>query len=484
MVGKSVKQKFVLNMLIMTGTMLLIRIIGMSFNIYFTSVVGAASTGKYHLLFSAYGFMLTFSVAGTGLAATRLVTQVGGCISAARGAVVKCLRVCFVFSVAATVFVMLFRRRLGHMLVGDDTASAALGILAVSLIPVAASAVLRGYFLATRRVGTVTLSQLTEELSQIAITIWLLGYLRHTEYAYISMLGGIAGSAIVAWSFDFLAYRVCLSGKGSDGDIPSPGYRGILAISLPVTAGALLRSVLVLAENMLIPRTLASYGLDNAMGEYGIIKGMSIPLILFPTVFSSSFSQLLVTEMSERKAENKPNGIRYIAGRACCCTMHFGFFIAGAIVLWHREIASAFYSEPSVGVYFGMLSLLVIPMYLDTVVDGMLKGLNQQMSSLRYNIADSVLRVCLIVCIVPFAGPVGYIAMLYISEVFNLSLSLGRLMKVSGLRFLPRYIVQPFIVTVVSGAVAYFTAPTFAVQIIVYIVVFGIVAFLTLKHKS
>jgi stage V sporulation protein B len=239
------------------------------------------------------------------------------------------------------------------------------------------------------------------------------------------MLGGIAAGALVAGCFDFCAYRMYVGGRCTDSDIPSSGYREVLAISLPVTAGALLRSVLVLTENMLIPRTLASYGVDNAMGEYGIIKGMSIPLMLFPAVFSSSFSQLLVAEMSERRAEHKPNGIRYIAGKACGCTLYFGFFIAGSVVLWHREIAGAFYGEPKVGIYFGMLSLLVVPMYLDTVVDGMLKGLNQQMSSLRYNIADSVLRVCLILCLIPVLGPRGYIGMLYISEIFNLRIGIS-----------------------------------------------------------
>ena len=483
MVKKSVKQSFVVNMMIMTGTMLLIRIIGMSFNIYFTSVVGASSTGKYHLLFSAYGFMLTFSVAGTGLAATRLVSQVGGCKAAARMAVGKCLRVCFVFSAAATVLVICFRQRLGYVLVGDATSSVALGILASSLIPVAASAVFRGYFLAVRRVGTVTLSQLTEELSQIAITMWLLKFLRHTDYGYISMLGGIGGSALIAGCFDFCAYRIYLAGCKGDGDIMSPGYRGVLAISLPITAGALLRSALVLIENMLIPHTLSLYGMEDAMGEYGIIKGMSIPLILFPTVFSSSFSQLLVTEMSERRAEHKPNGIRYIAGRACSCTMWFSFFIAGAVLLWHREIASAFYSEPRVSVYLGMLSLLVVPMYLDTVVDGMLKGLNQQMSSLRYNIADSVLRVCMILCMVPFVGPVGYIAMLYISELFNLSLSLGRLIKVSGLRFRLRYITIPLTACVAAGVCSCILHMGLIWRMLIYAVVY-LTAIVISEHKS
>ncbi|MBQ7901770.1 MAG: hypothetical protein IJ365_07425, partial [Clostridia bacterium] len=100
--NKSGKKNFVINMLIMTLSMLFIRVIGMAFNIYFTSVIGASETGMYHLMFSAYGFMITFSVAGTGLAATRLVTEVGGCMEAARLAVQKCLRVCGVFSLLAT----------------------------------------------------------------------------------------------------------------------------------------------------------------------------------------------------------------------------------------------------------------------------------------------------------------------------------------------------------------------------------------------
>lgn len=483
MLKKSAKKSFAINMLIMTGTMLLIRIAGMSFNIYFTSVVGASATGKYHLLFSAYGFMLTFAVAGTGLAATRLVSHMGGSKSGACFAVAKCLKVCCLFSAVATVVVLSMRQKLGQLLVGDDTSGIALGILAVSLMPVAVSAVFRGYFLATRRVGTVTVSQLGEEISQICITMWLLKLLQHTDYGYISMLGGIAGSCVVAVCFDLCAYRVYTSGGGA-GDMPIPGYRDVLSISVPVTSAALLRSVLVLAENMLIPRTLSLYGLSDAMGEYGIIKGMAIPLIMFPTVFTTSFSQLLVTEMSERNAEHKPNGIRYISGKACGYTLCFGFFVFGAIALWHKEIASSFYGEPKVGMYFGLLALLVVPMYLDTVVDGMLKGLNQQMSSLKYNIADSLLRVCLILWLIPRIGPLGYIAVLYISEVFNLTLSLGRLMKVSGLKFPLEYMVAPLIAVLAAGGFAYLAGVPIFAKVCIYVSVYGTILFFISKHKS
>ena len=220
------------------------------------------------------------------------------------------------------------------------------------------------------------------------------------------------------------------------------------------------------------------------MGEYGIIKGMSIPLIMFPTVFTASFAQLLVTELSERNAEHKPNGIRYIAGKACRYTLYFGFFICGAIVLWHREIAASFYNEPRVGTYFGLLALLVVPMYLDTVVDGMLKGLNQQMSSLRYNIADSVLRVCLILCLIPRLGAFGYIAVLYISELFNLALSFGRLVKVSGMCCPAEYIITPLVAVLIAGTFAYFAKLPMFVEIAIYSGAYGTILMFVSKHKS
>ena len=68
------KKTFMTNMFLMSGTMLIIRIMTMGFNIYFTSVIGAASSGIFHLIFSVYGFAVTFSVSGTGLAVTRLVS--------------------------------------------------------------------------------------------------------------------------------------------------------------------------------------------------------------------------------------------------------------------------------------------------------------------------------------------------------------------------------------------------------------------------
>ena len=81
-----------------------------------------------------------------------------------------------------------------------------------------------------------------------------------------------------------------------------------------------------------------------------------------------------------------------------------------------------------------LLCIWIVPlMYVDNVVDGMLKGLDQQMFSFRCNLADSLLRVAAVALLLPLWGMAGYAAILFFSEIFNASLSIYRLLRVTEL---------------------------------------------------
>ncbi len=475
------KKRFFINMLIMTSAMFVIRIMGMMFNIYFTSVIGATETGMYHLIFSAYGFFVTFSVAGCGIAATRLVSESAGCVNAASKAVSKCISVCLPTSAAATAVAVLMRNSSVFDINGAGTASVAIGVLAMSLVPTAIQSVYRGYFMAVRNIATVTVSQLLEETSQIIITLLLLQRLKGTPYAYISLIAGISLGAYISCLFDFCAYRKYTVPNYIYCDNSYIKCRTVTKIAFPIAAGSLLRSFLVLAENMLVPKTLMANGVADALGEYGIIKGMSIPLMMFPSVITTSLSSMLVTELSERSSRRRVNGIKYIAGMGCEYTMYYALCVCGAILLWHTQISDMFYSDKRVGIYLGILALLVVPMYLDHVVDGMLKGLNQQISSLKYNISDSVLRVVLILCLIPYVGSIGYVAMLYISELFNLFLSFSRLAKVSGIQFKFNYIFRPVVCTAFAVCAVRLLELSFVWEAAVYLGVYCTSVFVLTK---
>ncbi len=56
------------------------------------------------------------------------------------------------------------------------------------------------------------------------------------------------------------------------------------------------------------------------------------------------------------------------------------------------------------------------------------------MFSLKLNLCDSVMRVALIAFLVPQFGIRAYLVILFASEIFNASLSIGRLLKFAKLK--------------------------------------------------
>lgn len=448
------KRSFVINMLTMSLSMLAVRVGGLCFNIYFTSVIGAQSTGMFHLIFSVYGFMLTFSVSGTGIAVTRLVSEAAAAnVRSAVSIVRRCCAVCLCTSCTAAAAVIFGSGFISRAVTGSDGAALCFVLLGISLPCAAVSGVLRGYFMAVRRVGYVTLSQLAEEISSALITVFMLSRLKSSGMAYVSAIFGISASAFVGVLIDFVMYRSQTEDRFCGSRISVP-YRSILSISVPIALGSYLRSALVSAENVFIPGRLALSGVDSALARYGVIKGMSMPLMYFPAVFISAFASMLVTELADRNASGKTNGIKYISKKACEYSLYFGCMTAAVLFVWGGGIAEIFYPGSDVGRYLMYLSFLVIPMYLDSVVDSMLKGLNQQMSSLRYNIIDSVLRIALIWFVIPRFGVAAYIGILYVSEIFNLTLSISRLARVSHMRLGA----LSFILPCVCGAAALIAA--------------------------
>lgn len=472
------KKAFMINVFIMTASMLIIRLAGMMANVYISSKAGAEAMGLYHVIFSVYSFAVTVSVSGTGLAATRLITeQIGkGSLAGTRGILSKCLVISVSASLFASIVLFFGAEYISGAVLQDQRCIVALKVLSLGLLPLGISAVLRGYFIAKRKVPTLTASQIIEEFSSIFITVLLLRNYSGTPYAYMAMICGNALSEITALFFDFVSFKIaCRKDFGKKANI---GFKNVFDICIPVALGSYLRSGLVALENVLIPGKLTEFGMENPLGEYGIIKGMAMQIMLFPTVFIQSFASMLVPEMSEMNAAVRKNGIRYVSSLAIKYTLLFSFASATLFMIFHENLSKALYKNEKVGIYLGMLALLAIPMYLDSVVDSMLKGLNEQVSSLKFNIADSVLRIIFIWIFLPKFGIRAYITLLYLSEVFNLALSLGKLIKVTGLRIsFCKHILPPAICSAFSFIIIKQIALSwFVSEMIVFVAVYMIIS--------
>ena len=115
-------------------------------------------------------------------------------------------------------------------------------------------------------------------------------------------------------------------------------------------------------------------------------------------------------------------------------SLEFSVVCTVFMVTFAPALSEIIYKTNEAVMYIRILSPLVPIMYIDMITDGMLKGLDQQVSSMRYNIIDSALCVALVYFLLPKYSVKGYIFILYASEIINFYLSFGRLIKICDVR--------------------------------------------------
>ena len=432
------KKRFIKKSLMMTTTLLITQIAAIFFNIYISSKIGAEGMGIYRLVITVYAFSATFATSGITLSVTRLVTDFltfKRC-GEAKHAVAVCMAVGVGLSCAVGTLLFAFSNKIGVDFLGDARTVLSLKVLAFSLPFMAVSACFRGYFLAVRSVLKSASEQLFEQIVQIFVCISIITPFaeKGLEYACCAVAVGTTLSELASCIYSAVLYLADISKYKVKSKRFNGIFRKLTEIGLPVMGSSCLRSGLSMIENTLIPTGLQRYGYSasKALGEYGIIMGMAMPVLMFPIVFLAPISSLIIPEMSEARSSNRTAGISRMARKILTAAVLFIIPTTVIFLIFGDELGSFLYKRDDVGVYIRILALTVPFSYLDCVVDGMLKGLNQQIYYFTYNIIDSTVRVILALVLIPKIGVKAIIIIMFVSVILNSTLSIRRLLSVIG----------------------------------------------------
>ena len=278
--------------------------------------------------------------------------------------------------------------------------------------------------------------QVFEESIKIGVTMYLLTFYfaKDVESACrVLVLGGAVAevfSFLLEWLLYALDKRKHLGKKifhqVGDG-------KKLLSITLPIAATTYIRSGLITLQHILIPEGLRQSGASHAAAlvAYGSIQSMALPVILYPAALMYAFSGLLVPELAEAEVRDHRRHIHYMISRVWSLSLLFAFGVAGVLICFSGEIGAALYPNSDAGYYIRILAPLIPIMYLDTATDAMMKGLGEQMHSMKINVADAALSVILVLILIPKFGILGYVITIYASELFNTVCSITHLLMVS-----------------------------------------------------
>ncbi len=427
------------NALLLTAASLLMRTVGVSFQIYLSNRAGAEAMGLFSLMSGVYGFALTVATSGIHLGVTRIVTEALGEGHPERvaPAMRRALLYSLVFGALALGLLVGFAEPIGLFWLKDARTVKSLRLFGLTLPLISLSSAFGGYFTAVRRTYKSAAVQVFEQAVKIGVSMYLLALLIPSGIegtCCALVLGGAlaeAASFLLGGLF-YLLDRRRHRCKNSSGDGAHVGKQ-LVAISLPIALTAYIRSGLVTLQHILIPEGLRNSGSSHAAAlvAYGSIQSMALPVILYPAALISSFSGLLIPELAECNVQNSRRRISYMISRVWSLALLFSIGVAGILICFSEELGNALYPGSEAGKYIRLLSPLIPIMYIDTATDAMMKGLGEQVRSMNINIADALISVVLVWLLIPRMGINGYLITIYFSEVFNTVLSISHLLSVS-----------------------------------------------------
>lgn len=433
---------FIKNFLILTTTSLLINILGLIFNTYITNLVGTECLGLFQLIMSIYTFAITLASSGIGLAATRIVSEELACNNKynAKKAAKKCVTYSLIVGTLSCILIILLSKTIATVWLHNKISYIAICFLGISLPFVALSSSINGYFNAIRKASKNAISQIIEQMAKIVISTFLISNFmpKGITYACISLVIGVCASEAFSFAYVFICYLKEIRKENyilpeKDTNIS----KRILNISVPIAIASYIRSGLSTLKHILIPIRLEKSGVscETAISEYGMINGVALPLILFPSVFINSFSSLLIPEFSRYYATNDTEKIKNIISRIFKTSSIFSICMTFIFFIYSDSICLLMYNNVKIATYVKMLSPLLFIIYLDTIVDSILKGLNEQLSVMKCNILDLFVSISFIYFLLPIFGSYGYIVVIYISEILNGVISIQKLLKLTKVKF-------------------------------------------------
>lgn len=425
------------NAMLLTASGFILRMLGMGFRVVLSAYLGGEGMGLYQLILSLYMVFVSLATAGINVAATRLAAQ-SLARGQGRGATLRGLcATALAFGTAAMLAQTVLAGPASRFLLHDARAEAALRVLAPSLPFMAVAGALRGCFLAARRVTPNVMAQLIEQFVRMGVAVAGLRVMAQWGAGYgcaAVVLGNTVSEGVSCGLMLLFAARTQEFRRQRQEPLHPYTQRELYEIILPVTGSRLLGSGLQAVESSLIPLTLSLYTGSRAvaMTQYGNLKGMALPLLFFPFSVLSALSGLLMPEITRAHTRGNTLETRRLIRWMLTLTGAFSLAAGIGFVMAGPQLAQLVYRDAEVGRYVQILGFVAPFMYLESMVDGVLKGLGEQLATFRYSLFDSVFRIAAIALLLPRYGMIAFLGIMIASNLFTFTLNTRRMLRVAG----------------------------------------------------
>ncbi len=463
------KNKVIKGTFILTFAGLITRIIGFYYRIFLSKTIGAEGMGLYQMIFPIYGLCFALSVSGIQTAISKFVAADNAKNN--HPGMMNTLKTGLYLSLTMSVITAFTLYHSSEFLakdvLGDIRCKRLLELAAFSVPLGALHSCINSYYLGRQKTFIPGFSQLLEQIIRVfsvyIITTVLISSNAFTdttslmpEIAVIGLILGEAASSLMSLisilgDKDFKILKKIPKGKQVQ--------ISLLSMAYPLTLNRVILSLVNSLEAILIPFCLQKYGLTNsgAISVYGILTGMAMPFIFFPSTLTNAISAMLLPSISEAQAQNSHKTISFITEKSIKYCLSIGIFCTGFFVTFGSELGAFLYDNYVAGAYITILGWLCPFLYLCSTLTSILNGLGHTKTTFRNNMLATAVRISFVIFAIPKFGIKGYLFGLLFSEILCSMLHIISLTKHCKIHYkTDEFIIKPVLVEILSLGVSLF----------------------------
>lgn len=402
------------------------RFIGFFYRIFLSNTIGAEGMGIYQLIFPIYTICHSFTAAAIQTAISKFVAEY---VSAKdNSSSKKILYVGTTLSLALSVMVSVILYELSDEIatyvILESRCAPLLRILALSVPLGSIHSCICGYYYGLKKTTTPAISQLCEQIVRV-ISVYLI-------YQIITTNGNVPSPAIAVFGIaigEAASMLYCLSailihfGSINISKMKCKScYKllvDLLKLSAPLTANRVIINLLVSAEAIYIPNRLHLFGLNvsQALSVYGILTGMALPLVLFPSAITNSVAVMLLPTVAEAHSANQSGIIKKAVNTSLYYSLLLGVISTVIFFIFGDFLGNTIFNSNLAGSFIMTLSFICPFLYITSTLSSILHGLGRTGLSFLFNLVGLGIRIIFVIFIIPIHGIEGYLWGLLISQL-------------------------------------------------------------------
>lgn len=408
-----------------------LQLLGFLYRVFLSRITGAEGMGVYQLVMPFYSVLNSMTIAGLTVAVARIsaARSARGDAIGARSSV-SLARRCFFVLVCFLAFIVLSGKSFVSVgILGDKRTEAALPLAFACLFLTGIENIFKNYFYGVGKVAPQITSEISEQIIRAGAVAALLLIKRPTDAGeaaaliFLGMTISELSSATILTAF-YSPEKKKLS-KIREKNVTA---RELLAIAVPVSGAATLGNIMSSFNSVLIPRRLIAAGLSRktATEAFGVMFGMTMPLLSFPIAFIASLTSVMVPKISEQIAAGNSSELRRKAGKTIHATSLLALPCIALLIPLGEPLCQLIFNHPSAGGFMLPLCLGTLLSYYSMTTAALLNGAGLQGRAAVYTVIGGIVQL-FFTYLVGFPGIgisgfiIGYVLSSGITAVLNFS---------------------------------------------------------------